>query len=72
MSNPYQLRFDIWQEAKQGLMDAYYSDYEVWNNWQFDPSAKGDCPIKSKPAFPTNAEIRTEAEKIYDFVQQKD
>jgi len=72
MSNPYQLRFDIWQEAKSNLLDQFYADNEVWQNWQSaDNHMVGDCPVKKRPQFPTNEQIREEAEKIYDFVQQK-
>jgi hypothetical protein len=69
--NPYSLRFNIWQEAKQGLLDQFYNDYEVWNNWQFDENATGECPVAERPVFPTTEAIRNEAEKIYEFVQKK-
>jgi hypothetical protein len=70
--NPYKLRFEIWQEAKQGLLDQYFADNELWTNWQFaDNHMMGECPIESRPVFPTNEDIRTEAEKIYSFVQTK-
>ena len=73
MSNPYQLRFDIWQQAQGVLMDKFHNDYEVWHNWQFDGhSTKIECPVKERPVFPTNDQIRKEAEKIYNFVEQKD
>ena len=69
--NPYSLRFEIWQEAKQSLMDKFYTDHEVWTQWQFDEQAKGECPVAERPEFPTTETIRNEAEKIYAFVQTK-
>jgi hypothetical protein len=70
--NPYKLRFEIWQEAKQGLLDQFHVDNELWSNWQFaDNHMMGECPITSRPVFPNNEDIRTEAEKIYNFVQTK-
>ena len=73
MSNPYQLRFDIWQQAQGVLMDKFMNDHDVWNNWQFDGhNTTIECPVKERPVFPTNDQIREEAEKIYNFVEQKD
>ena len=72
MTNPYELRYDIYQQARQVAMDKFYNDYEVWNNWQFDEQAKGKCPIKERPKFPEHEEVLVEAEKIYSFVQQKE
>ena len=70
--NPYSLRFEIWQEAKQGLMDKFYADTEVWKEWKYeDNNLQGECPIKEKPMFPTNEQITEEADKIYAFVQKK-
>ena len=71
-TNPYELRFSIWQEAKQSLMDRFYNDFEVWNNWTMDTENHlGDCPITERPICPSADEIRVEAEKIYSFVQTK-
>ncbi len=71
-SNPYTLRFDIWQEAKQSLMDRFYNDFEVWNNWQFGgEEMTGDCPVAERPICPTAEQVQEEAEKIYAFVQTK-
>jgi hypothetical protein len=75
MANPYELRYSIYNDAKQGLMDKFYNDYEVWSNWQFDtiePHMAGECPIKQRPTTPTHEEVLVEAEKIYSFVQKKD
>ena len=71
MTNPYELRYDIYQQARQVAMDKFQNDYEVWNNWQFDEQAKGECPVKERPKFPEHEEVLVEAEKIYSFVQQK-
>ena len=52
--NPYALRFDIWQEAKQTLAERFYNNYEVWTNWMNpDFNMIGECPIKEKPNYPT-------------------
>ena len=71
MANPYELRYDIYQNARQSLSEKFYNDYEIWNNWQFDEQAKGECPIKERPLMPTHEQVLVEAEKIYSFVQQK-
>jgi hypothetical protein len=71
MTNPYELRYEIYQNARQTLMDKFYNEYEVWNNWQFDGQAKGECPVTERPLMPTHEQVLVEAEKIYSFVQQK-
>ena len=71
-TNPYELRFSIWQEAKSSLMDRFYNNFEVWNNWNLDDNTmSGECPITERPVCPLADEIRVEAEKIYVFVQTK-
>jgi|TARA_Y100000310_G_scaffold183933_1_gene184081 hypothetical protein len=71
-SNPYTLRFDIWQEAKQNLMDRFYADREDWTNWNStDIEMVGDSPVPERPICPTAEQIQDEAEKIYAFVQTK-
>ena len=72
MANPYELRYEIYINAKQGLMEKFYNDYEVWNNWQFDSQAPGKCPVTERPEIPTHERVLEEAEKIYNFVQKKD
>ena len=74
MANPYELRYEIYQQARQSLMDKFYNDYEVWNNWQFaEPAGRyGECPVIERPEIPMHEEVLVEAEKIYDFVQNKD
>jgi len=73
MTNPYELRYDIYNNARTALTDKFYNDYEVWNNWQFaEPTGRyGECPVKERPVLPTHEEVLVEAEKIYSFVQKK-
>ena len=64
-----EFNFGVYQEAKQHLMDKYYNEYEIWNNWNFeDNSMVGECPIKKKPVFPTFKAIKDETNKILEFV----
>jgi hypothetical protein len=78
MANPYELRYDIYQNASQRLMDKFYQDHTIWQDfdcWKRDQEADGNtvtsvCSVKIRPAFPTHEEILVEAEKIYDFVQK--
>ena len=71
MTNPYELRYDIYNNARTALAEKFYNDYEIWNNWQFDQQAQGECPVKERPELPTHEEVLVEAEKVYSFVQQK-
>tara|TARA_R110001583_G_scaffold24366_1_gene88958 strand:+ start:5796 stop:6050 length:255 start_codon:yes stop_codon:yes gene_type:complete len=77
---PYELRFDIYKTAQQRLMDQYHSDHGLWESfdyWKRDQESQGQtvehkCPVgENRPSSPTHSEILKEAEKIYDFVQQK-
>jgi hypothetical protein len=78
MKNPYELRYEIYQQAQQRLMDKFYQDHALWQDfedWKRDREADGTkvtaiCPVKVRPDFPTHEEILVEANKIYDFVQQ--
>ncbi len=77
--NPYELRYDIYNTARDRLMDKYFQDNNEWQdfaNWKRDREAEGDkitavSPVAVRPSFPSHEEILVEAEKIYDFVQQK-
>ena len=77
--NPYELRYNIYQEAKQSLMDKFYQDHQLWqdfDNWKREQETEGTTvtaksPIACRPDFPTHEEILTESEKIYAFVQKK-
>jgi len=71
MANPYELRYSIYNDARSALVEKFYNDYEVWNNWQFDEQATGECPVAERPLMPTHEEVLVEAEKIYEFVQKK-
>ena len=77
--NPYELRYEIYQQAQQRLMDKFYQDHALWQDfeeWKRDREVEGvkviaTCPVKIRPQFPTHEDILEEAEKIYDFVEQK-
>ena len=69
MTNPYELRYDIYQQARSTLMDKFHSDHALWENWQFDEQVTGECPIGERPSFPTHEEVLVEAENIYEFVK---
>ena len=63
-----EFKFGVWESAKQTLMDKFYNEYEIWNNWNFeDNSMIGDCPIEERPQIPTADDIRKEALKIMSF-----
>ena len=70
--NPFaraELKLQVWQEAKQVLVDKFYNEFEIWSNWQFNENITGDCPITKRPTFPTSKNIKTEAEKVLEFIQ---
>ena len=77
MKNPYELRYDIYNTAKERLMDEYYQDNGEWQSfqeWKREQELEGvtitaTCEVKSRPQFPTHEEILVEAEKIYHFVK---
>tara|TARA_Y100000310_G_scaffold312054_1_gene358994 strand:- start:543 stop:1082 length:540 start_codon:yes stop_codon:yes gene_type:complete len=64
-----EFKLQVWQEAKQILTEKFYNEFEIWSNWQFNDHLNGDCPIKKRPIFPTNKNIKTESEKILEFIQ---
>lgn len=66
MSNPFQLRFNIYNQAEDRLLQKYYSDVSIWE------AGKERGENSSRPEFPTHEMILSEAEKIYDFVQTKE
>ena len=65
MSNPFELRFSIFTQAEGRLLQKYYSDVSIWE------SGKERGENSRRPTFPTHEDILNEAEKIYDFVQNK-
>ena len=79
MANPYELRYDIYQQAQQRLMDKFYQDHALWQDfegWKREQELDGatvtaKSPVAIRPSFPTHEEILVQAEKIYEFVQQK-
>ena len=79
MANPYELRYEIYQNASQRMMDKFYQDHSLWQDfdvWKREQEADGNTvtavsPISERPEFPTHEEIIIETEKIYNFVQQK-
>ena len=34
MANPYELRYDIYQQASQRLMDKFYQDHALWQDFE--------------------------------------
>jgi hypothetical protein len=80
MANPYELRYDIYQNAQNRLMDKFHNEHDMWHqfeDWKRDREADGDVitavsPVAKRPKFPEHEEVLVEAEKIYKFVQQKD
>ena len=77
MKNPYELRYDIYNTAKDRLMDRYFQDNSLWESfqdWKREQEAEGSnvtatCAVKVRPQFPTHEDILEEAEKIYEFVK---
>tara|TARA_Y100000593_G_scaffold82253_1_gene154410 strand:+ start:888 stop:1430 length:543 start_codon:yes stop_codon:yes gene_type:complete len=67
-----EFNFGVYQEAKQHLMDKFYNDFEVWNTWNYTHSDERptECPISKKPTFPTHKAIKSEADKILQFVKE--
>lgn len=65
MSNPFELRFNIYRQSEDRLLQKYYSDVSIWE------AGKERGENSRRPTFPTHDEILSEAEKIYDFVQDK-
>ena len=78
MANPYELRYDIYQSAKDRLNDRFQYEAGIWHNWNEwnrEQEAEGKSPSAvspvGQPEFPTHEQILIEAEKIYSFVQKK-
>jgi hypothetical protein len=78
VKNPYELRYDIYQQAQGRLTEKFYLDHQVWSDFEdFKRNTEADghevtcCgAVKNRPSFPTHEDILVEAEKIYSFVQQ--
>ncbi len=79
MANPYELRYEIYQQAQQRLTDEFYQEHSLWQDfedWKRDREAEGNTvsvksPVSCRPKFPNHDQILVEAEKIYEFVQKK-
>jgi|TARA_R100000008_G_C3540473_1_gene144478 hypothetical protein len=79
MANPYELRYNIYQDAQQRLVDKFHNDHDMWfqyEEWKREQELEGatvtaKSPVAIRPDFPTHEEILVEAEKIYEFVQKK-
>ena len=79
MANPYELRWDIYQQAQNRLTEKFHNEHDMWHqfeDWKRDREADGDViiavsPVTERPKFPEHEEVLIEAEKIYSFVQKK-
>ena len=79
MANPYELRYEIYQQATNRLMDKWNKDHDIWEQfeeWKREQEADGNnvtaiSPVAERPKFPEHEEIMVETEKIYEFVQKK-
>jgi len=79
MANPYELRYEIYQQATNRLMDKWNKDHDIWEQfeeWKREQEADGNnvtaiSPVTERPKFPEHEEIMVETEKIYEFVQKK-
>ena len=78
MTNPYELRYSIYQGAQSRLVDKFNIDHHMWQEfhyWKREQELEGNKitvvpPIAEPPEFPTHEQVLVEAEKIYSFVQQ--
>jgi uncharacterized Zn finger protein (UPF0148 family) len=58
----HKFRLEVWQEAKQALSECFYFRKQIWQ--------ETDC-LEEMPVYPTNEQIRKEADKIYNFIQNR-
>ena len=65
MSTPYDLRFSIYSQAQGRLEAKYYAEMTVWER------KRENGESTPEPIFPSHEQILEEAEKIYEFVQNK-
>jgi hypothetical protein len=63
---PYELRFQIFQQANGLAQDEYHAKFAVAEQWNKENSVKMDYP-----EFPSYAEIEKLADKINSFVSSK-
>jgi|19_taG_2_1085344.scaffolds.fasta_scaffold00081_30 thiol-disulfide isomerase/thioredoxin len=68
--NMRKFQLEIWQEARQTLMDKFYHEMNVWRDWTFN-NLEGDCPVSEMPVTPSMDNIRDEAGKIMNFIHNR-
>jgi len=66
----HKFRLSIWQEAKKALSESFYNDVHTWRDWKFS-GEEGDSPVNEMPIYPTNEQIRDEANKIINFIHNR-
>ena len=67
-TNPYELRYDIYQTAQGRLENKFYQDHGLWqdfDSWKRDQESEGGTVTAT-----CHEQILEEAENIYSFVQQ--
>ena len=74
MTTPYELRWDIYQQAEQRLRDRYEAEvrtYEtILENVRCGISEASEIP--KEPKFPSDFEIHSLATQIKNFISDKE
>jgi len=66
---PFELRFDIFNEAKSILSEQYYSEREdALSRHQIETDAGKNPELPEPPTYPSFSEIRDMAQRINKFV----
>ena len=66
---PFELRFDIFNEAKSILGEQYYSEREdALSRHQIETDAGNKPEFPEPPTYPSFSEIRDMAQRINKFV----
>ena len=66
---PFELRFDIFNEAKSVLCEQYYSEREdALSRHQIETDAGNKPEFPEPPTYPSFSEIRDMAQRINKFV----
>lgn len=68
--NPYELRYQIYQSAKDILTEEYHCARQRYEDWSRANPSSNNNPYKYPP-FPNAAEIELRAILINDFVNKK-
>jgi len=63
---PYELRFQIFQQANGLAQDEYHANFALVEQWNKEHSVKMDYP-----QFPSYTDIESLADKINAFVSSK-